>query len=1145
MLFYCNVIGTQHMPTMTMPNIIGRNFLLRSLMALPIFLLLALMGPATGVAQLTIFPERLDFTDCIEAGKDTITKTVLLSNRSLTDSIRIDGIFTEKQGNFRAFQSVRSFGPGTSTEIEVKFTPRFPGKYVDKLTIQWSVRGVEQRRFEVQLVGQAQFGPWMEPYPRVQGSPGPPRATLDTVALADTSFRQLVLRNTSNCFPFTINQMEIEGDNASEFFLARAGVIPRTIPPNGFDTILIGVVPKSINGDPPSRILRTHLTFNKGDKWRRGEVLIDVVVVRTKYVIRPEAVDFRDVSVGAISPEQEVAIAVLGSSDKDFTSIEMIGNNAADFRFVAPPLPFRLNRGMDQARVIRVECAPTATGARYALLRLTTADGDRITIPLQANGKDDGFAIRPLLVDAGLVTVGDSITLADTILISKLQPPPASIVRVRIDGPDSAMFAVIGNLPADFTLLNPTHRFGVKFAPTRPGDCFARAHFLLPNNNRIRVELRGKGAAANHSIVWVPTTTDYGNVRVDSSLTIRVGLVNRGNTQEKITTVEMEGAAPSDFTILPLNLPATLHPVADTLWADVRFTPSAGGLRTASIRATAESGATAVQPIQGTGEVRDLTVSPSIIDFGEITNGSSITAANTIILTNTGSATIAVTEATIEGDTAGVFTLQGATDVKLTQGSQTTYSLTFAPNSVGSFSAGVVITLSEGDPIRIPIAGRSVPRPAQLQLINAPAEFGAVQIATNSQPVRIGITNVGEATETINSVAFAQNPDNVFAAQLPAAAQQLRGMAADTLWISTTFAPVAAQAYQGELLVDGVAGTTRIQLRGEGTTSGIGADPIRLELGTVMQGTPLAANNALAVKNRTTNATEVLRFRWIGGDSTAFTVAGNFPATVAPSGTEFYSVTFLPEAIRGYQAEGLFLLKNGGSIPVTITGSGGVPPVIYLDSAYRKVNERFDLRLYTSAFPGTAAASGGFAARIRFNPTALLLHEVTGRGISWKRLSAGVVEITSTDPSALANVELARLTMEGLVTGKPENEIAVEECTLLASGATLTTMPGKVFLDGCQIDQAGLFGRPAAIKELFPSPLSSEATLRFTAPKGTQPVAVILDPTGREVGTLPLPEGTGEEMETTLTFSTVGSGFYFLELRLGTQRSVVPVMISR
>ena len=1122
---------------MNTPSIGGHTFAVRGLAAALLLLAVGIWGSANCAAQLAILPDQLEFTGCIQAGKDTATRTVRLENRSLTDSLRIDGLFTEKQIGFRPAQKSRTIAPRAFTDVEVTFTPKFPGKYTDRLIIRWSVKGVEKVAVQVNLSGQAQIS-WLELFPN-PNAPGPKKPILDTAAVGDTTFRQLVFRNPSTCFPFIVSSVELDDGNG-QFFLERAGAIPRTIPPNGFDTVLVKIVPRQTGR------IQTKLWLNHHhDDWFELEVWLDVVVLRSKYLIRPRSIQFGEVPVGAVSQEQRVAISVLGADDKRFTSIQLAGADAKDFQILPLPLPYQLKRGMQDSLVIGLECAPSAVGPRWAELQLRAQDGDLLRIPISATGKDEGFAVRPRLVDVGNIAIGDTITLADTILLSKLMPPPATIPQVQVGGPDSAMFAVVGNLPASFDQTNRTHRFGVQFIPKRVGNCVAQANFLLPNNNRIRVELRGEGIATDRRLDWIAPTTNFGNVRVDSTRTLRVGLVNRGNTPERVATVAMEGAASGDFAILPLNLPATVRPLADTLWADIRFTPTASGSRTASIRATAASGATSALLMQGTGEIRGIQATPAELDFGDVVNGSSITATDTIVVDNTGTATIALTGASMEGDADNVFAVKGATDVKLAAGNQTSFSVTFAPTSVKNFSAEVVIAFSDGTPIRIPVRGRALPRPPQLRLINAPAEFGPVQINTISPPIRLGITNVGEAAATVSSVGFASNPDNVFAAQFPQATQQLGGFGADTLWISATFAPVAATPYQAEISLIGFGGTTAIQLRGEGTTNGVAADPIRLDLGAVMNKTHLLATDALLVRNRTNDPTEVTGFRWQSGDSADFTVAGQFPVTLAPAATARYSVEFFPKEIRSYQAEGMFLLNDGGAIPVTITGSGSPPPFVYLDTAYQKVNQKFDLRLYTSAFPGTAAAGGGYRARIRFNPASLLLRDVAGRGVAWQRISAGVIELSSTDPSALASIELARLTMEGLVTGKPENEVVIEEFRLLESGTALATFSGAVFLDGCQIDQAELFGRPAKINGLFPSPATAGATLRFTAPEGTHPVAVVIDPTGRDVATIPLPEGTGKETETGLTFGNVGSGFYFLELRLGTQRSVIPVMISR
>ncbi|HVZ38857.1 MAG TPA: hypothetical protein VHI13_06245, partial [Candidatus Kapabacteria bacterium] len=71
------------------------------------------------------------------------------------------------------------------------------------------------------------------------------------------------------------------------------------------------------------------------------------------------------------------------------------------------------------------------------------------------------------------------------------------------------------------------------------------------------------------------------------------------------------------------------------------------------------------------------------------------------------------------------------------------------------------------------------------------------------------------------------------------------------------------------------------------------------------------------------------------------------------------------------------------------------------------------------------------------------------------------------------------------------------------------------------------------------------AVVRYREPAGAVGRLVVVDGVGREVSVVDLPAGTGEEQEATITLGDVSSGVYFLELRYGSERSALPLVVRQ
>src|SRR5207249_5545658 len=129
----------------------------------------------------------------------------------------------------------------------------------------------------------------------------------------------------------------------------------------------------------------------------------------------------------------------------------------------------------------------------------------------------------------------------------------------------------------------------------------------------------------------------------------------------------------------------------------VTFKPTATGSRSAGVAVTDNaSGSPQTAALSGSGVSSGTTgpvasLSPASLSFGNQTVSTS-SAAQSITLSNTGTAALSISGIAITGTNSGDFTQTHTCGASLAAGTSCTISATFKPTAIGSRSAGVAIT---------------------------------------------------------------------------------------------------------------------------------------------------------------------------------------------------------------------------------------------------------------------------------------------------------------------------------------------------------------------------------------------------------------------------------------------------------------------
>jgi hypothetical protein len=443
-------------------------------------------------------------------------------------------------------------------------------------------------------------------------------------------------------------------------------------------------------------------------------------------------------------------------------------------------------------------------------------------------------------------------------------------------------------------------------------------------------------------------------------------------------------------------------------------------------------------------------------------------------------------------------------------------------------------------------------RPAyQVRVIPRGLLLDSTLVNTQSAEDTLALVNMGNAAVTLTDwQLLGRNPDEFFV-DPPPMQKILRPNGLDTTFFRVRFAPRAAGMRTAELRLE--FGDTEhpmlIPIRGVGTTGGVLVSPQEIDLGRVVIGDSVVETGRLTIQNNSGAPVEVMEIRLAGDDPSLFKVIGPQPASIPAGGTATYNVQFKPDAARPFTADAIVKLQTGPEVTVRLLGRGAEREHhfdIRLDSATADVNNRFPIHVFIDPPLTGDEKITSFTATIRLDPFALYPHGVLGTNAgnaTITYLSSDTILIERQADAAMTGGELFALELEGLVTGQVYNIVELIDLELGTNVQTTIAGNSVVQLNGCTVGSD--FGKPVMVHSIYPAPANESATVRYTAPAGSQPSIRVLDITGRVVGNAELPAGSGAEQKATVGVDGLAPGVYFIEMRSGTERAVAPVVVRR
>jgi hypothetical protein len=353
-----------------------------------------------------------------------------------------------------------------------------------------------------------------------------------------------------------------------------------------------------------------------------------------------------------------------------------------------------------------------------------------------------------------------------------------------------------------------------------------------------------------------------------------------------------------------------------TCSVSVTFTPTAAGTRTGSLTITDNA---TIRPqtvtLSGTGVGAAASLSPTTLSFGNQVD-STTSAAQTVMLLNTGNATLDVTNVTIAGTNSSDFTQTNDCGATVAAGASCTLSVTFTPTAAGSRSGTLTITDNASPATQtVSLTGTGVATPV-VSLSPASLTFPAQAVGTSSSAQSVTLKNTGSAGLTITSIKasgdFSQT--NTCGSSVAAGA---------SCTLSVTFKPTATGTRTGAVTISDNASpaTQTVNLTGTGTGVAkqvVSLSPASLTFAAQLVGT---SSNAQSVTlSNTGNAALSLTSITASGDFSQTNTCGS---SVAAGASCTLSVTFKPTA-TGTRTGVVTITDNASPATQTValTGAG-------------------------------------------------------------------------------------------------------------------------------------------------------------------------------------------------------------------------------
>ncbi len=413
--------------------------------------------------------------------------------------------------------------------------------------------------------------------------------------------------------------------------------------------------------------------------------------------LSPAALTFGSVTVGG-SASLPVQVQNAGTAPLTVTAIARCTSPVTSTEFGwSPPAPFTVAAG--GSTTVTVTYAPTAAGADAGCLTFSSNDTARPTVNLDVSGTGQvaaapKIAVAPTALAFGNVTVGSPSAKTFTISNTGTASLTGTVARAAGTSTEYAFS------PASFNVaVGGSQVVTVTYTPT--DTTTDNGSITVSSNDTTApttgVTLSGSGVTTPApSIALTPATLSFGSVVLGSTATLTAQVRNSGTATLNVTSIALCGGSSPEFGWSP-SAPLSIAPGQATTLT-VTYQPSAEGTDSGCLAISSNDAASPVVNlgVGGTGvaqAVPAVALSPTSLDFGTVTVGSS--ASRTASIQNTGTGPLSVTDISLCSGTSPEFTWSPSAPLTVAAGQSATLTVTYRPTEAGADTGCVAIASND------------------------------------------------------------------------------------------------------------------------------------------------------------------------------------------------------------------------------------------------------------------------------------------------------------------------------------------------------------------------------------------------------------------------------------------------------------------
>lgn len=325
-----------------------------------------------------------------------------------------------------------------------------------------------------------------------------------------------------------------------------------------------------------------------------------------------------------------------------------------------------------------------------------------------------------------------------------------------------------------------------------------------------------------------------------------------------------------------------------------------------------------------------VTLSPTSVSFAKGTVGTT-SGAQSVTLTNSGNASLAISGVAIAGTNAGDFSQTNTCpsgSSTLAAGASCAIAVTFTPAASGARTASLSVSdNAAASPQSVSLSGTGVAPAPAVALSPTSLTFGSQALGSTSAAQSVTVTNSGNAALSVSSVAVAGVNANDFAQTNTCPISPSTLAAGASCVVSVTFAPTGGGSRSATLAISDDAGGSPqgVALSGTGDAPAASVSPGSVAFGSQTTGTVSSARS-VTLSNSGTAALVISSIGVTGANAGDFGQANTCPASLAVGASCSISVTFAPSA-TGSRSAAVTVVDNDRGSPQSVALSGtGVAP---------------------------------------------------------------------------------------------------------------------------------------------------------------------------------------------------------------------------